>query len=122
MEYDWRLEGGLARSRMADRQTPQSLKTSVDWLKELSMSRELSVGDEQQWKMRFHVASATPADELLQRISKGIDGLPDWARQPDANRWTSDQEGRRVTLSLDAIPGTSSKEYQMEIRVSTKVN
>ena len=117
LEYDWKPEGGFVRSRMADRYVPGSLEASVDWPKDLAMKTDISVGDEQQWRMRFHVTSATPAEDLLQRIAKGMDSTPGWTHQPGANRWISDQEGNPVALSLDTMPGASAKDYQLELRV-----
>lgn len=121
LEYDWKPEGGFVRSRMADRYLPKSaLQKAVDWPKDLSMSQEFSVGDEQQWRMRFHVTSATPAEELLQRIAKGLDRMPGWTHQPGAYRWISEQEARHVTLSLGTTPLSSARDYQLEFRVRTQ--
>lgn len=122
LEYDWKPEGGFVRSRMADRYVPKSLEASVDWPKDLAMSKELSIGDERQWRMRFHVTSAIPANDLLQRIAKGMDRMPGWTRQPGANRWISNQEGHRVTLSLGTIPGPNAQDYPLELRVHTETD
>ncbi len=122
LEYDWKPEGGFVRSRMADRYVPKSLEASVDWPKDLSMAQELSIGDEQQWRMRFHVTSATPADDLLQRIAKGMDSTPGWTQQPGANRWVSDQEDRHVMLSVETSPGAGAQDYQLELRVHTQAD
>ncbi|MEZ0469792.1 DJ-1/PfpI family protein [Luteimonas salinilitoris] len=117
LEYDWKPDGGFVRSRMVDRYVPRSLEAAVDWPEDLVMHKDISVGDEQQWRMRFDVTSATPADDLLQRIAAGMDRAPDWSREPRANRWTSHQEGRRVALLLETTPGTSAQDYQLELRV-----
>jgi putative intracellular protease/amidase len=117
LEYDWKPEGGFVRSRLADRYVPAALETVVDWPKGLAMNRETSVGDEQQWRARFHVTSATPADDLLQRIAKGMDSQPGWTHQPGAHRWIGHQEGKRVTLALDATPGANAQDYQLDLRV-----
>ena len=122
LEYDWKPEGGFVRSRMADRYLPESLASSVDWPKYPSMSQEFSIGDEQQWHIRFHVTSDTPADELLQRIANGMDSAPGWTQQPGANRWVSDQEVRQVTLSFDTTAGVGSQDYQLDLHVSTQAD
>ncbi|WP_187775574.1 DJ-1/PfpI family protein [Luteimonas suaedae] len=117
LEYDWKPDGGFVRSRMADRYVPRSLEAAVDWPEDLVMNKDISIGDEQQWRMRFDVTSATPADDLLQRIATGMDGASGWSRDPRANRWISQQEGRRVALLLETTPGSSVQDYQLELRV-----
>ncbi|WP_190285647.1 DJ-1/PfpI family protein [Montanilutibacter psychrotolerans] len=119
LEYDWKPEGGFVRSRMADRHVPRSLDKAVEWPKDLAMSQEFSLGDEQQWRMRFHVTAGTTADDLLQRIAKGIASLPEWTREPGTNRWTADKEGRRVRLELDTTAGSSASDYRLDLRVAT---
>ncbi|MDQ3510373.1 MAG: DJ-1/PfpI family protein [Pseudomonadota bacterium] len=121
LEYDWKPEGGFVRSRMADRYVPASLD-AVDWPKDLVMKRDISIGDEHQWHMRFDVASATPAEELLQRIAKGMDSARDWTHQPGAHRWISEQEGKRVALSVDTTAGSSAQNYQLQLRVHAENN
>lgn len=117
LEYDWKPAGGFVRSRMADRHVPRALETSVDWPKDLAMSRLISTGDEQQWRMRFQVGSATSAEDLLELIAKGMQGESDWVRDADAHRWSSDREGRSVTLSMATTAGSSPQEYQLELQV-----
>ncbi len=118
LEYDWQPEGGFVRSRLADRYLSKSaLQKAVDWPRDLAMTQEFSIGDEQQWRMRFHVTSATPAADLLRRIARGMDSMPGWTQQPGANGWTSDQEGRRVTLSFGTTPGSSTQDYRLELRL-----
>lgn len=119
MEYDWKPDGGFVRSRLADRYLSKfALQKAVDWPKDLAMTRELSVGDEMQWRTLFHVTSATSADELLQRIGKGMGNVPGWTQQAGGNRWISDQEGHRVALSFNTIPGSSKQDYQLEFRLT----
>lgn len=119
LEYDWKPAGVFVRSRMADRYLPKSeLQKAVDWPSDLAMSQQFSVGDEQQWRMRFDVRSATPAEELVRRIGRGVDSLPGWKRQRGRDQWISDQEGRRVALDATAIPGSSVSAYALEIKVS----
>lgn len=123
LEYDWKPEGGFVRSRMADRYLPKSaLQKAVDWPKDLAMSQDLSIGDEQHWRMSFNVTSATPADELLQRIAKSLGNMAGWTRQPGSNSWISEQEGRRVALSLGTTPGSSAQDYHLELRVRTQAD
>lgn len=116
LEYEWKPDGGFVRSRMADRHVPRSLET-VDWPEDLVMHKDVSIGDERQWRMRFDVTSATPAEDLVRRIATVMDRAPGWSREPRANRWTSRQEGRRVALLLETMPGSSAQDYQLELRV-----
>jgi len=122
LEYDWKPDGGFVRSRMADRHVPKALETSIEWPEGLAMSNEVSVGDERQWLLRFHVTSATPADDLLQRIAKGMDGVPGWTRRPGGHRWHSEQEGRGVMLALDTTAGTGAQDYRLELRVQEETD
>lgn len=116
LEYDWNPEGGFVRSHMADRYVPASLD-AVDWPKDLVMKRDISIGDEYQWHIRFHVTSATTAEELLQRIAKGMDSAPGWTHQPGSHRWLSEQEEKRVAISFDSTPGNSAQDYELHLRV-----
>lgn len=117
LEYDWDPEGGFVRSRMADRYIPTSLESAVAWPADLSMEKVLGIGDERQWRLRLDVTSAVSAGNLLQRIGDGMDSLPGWARDPDAYRWTREQEGRRVALSLATTPGADARHYGLEVQV-----
>lgn len=119
LEYDWKPEGGFIRSRMADRYLPKSaLQSAVDWPGDLVMSQQFSVGDAQQWRMRFDVQSATPAEEMVRRIGEGVDRLPGWRRDPGSTRWVSHQEGQRVALDAIAAPGPSAGAYGLELKIS----
>lgn len=120
LEYDWQPEGGFIRSRMADRYIPMALESAVAWPEDLAMDKEVGIGDERQWLLRFNVTSATPAEDLLQRLGDGMDSLPEWSREAEAGHWTSKQEGRRVALSFDTTPGASAQQYQLEVRVRTE--
>jgi putative intracellular protease/amidase len=120
LEYDWKPEGGFVRSRMADRYLPQGLETAVDWPKDMAIRNDVSLGDERQWRTVYRVTSATPAAELLQRIAKGMQGMPGWSRQPGTHRWTSEQEGRQVGLSFETAPEADAKTYRLELRLDTK--
>jgi putative intracellular protease/amidase len=117
LEYDWKPEGGFVRSLMADRHVPVELETLVEWPEDLAMSREFSIGDERQWRMRFKVGTATPADALLQRVASGMDGIAGWTRQPGAYAWSSGQEGRQVVLSFEAVPGSDERDYRLVLHV-----
>jgi putative intracellular protease/amidase len=117
LEYDWNPDGGFVRSRMADRYVPAALRTEVDWPKDLAMSKEFAVGDVHQWHMHFEVTTATPAAEPLERIASGMDGIDGWTRQVPAHRWTSEQEGRKVTLAFDTAAGANPQSYTLDLRV-----
>jgi putative intracellular protease/amidase len=122
LEYDWKPDGGFVRSRMADRYIPKLLETSVDWPKDLVIHKDIATGDEQQWRMLYRVTSATPAADLEQRIARGMAGVPGWSRQADTLRWTSEQEGHRVELSLDTMLGSNARDYRLEVRVDVKAD
>lgn len=122
LEYDWKPEGGFVRSRMADRYWPRALETAVDWPKDMTIRDDISLGDEGQWRTVYHVSSATPAAELLQRIAKGMQGMPGWSRQPGTYRWTSEQEGREVVLSFETKPEAEANTYRLELRVDTNAS
>lgn len=117
LEYDWNPDGGFVRSRMADRYVPAALETAVDWPKDLAMRKDFAIGDEQQWRMHFDVATATPAADLMQRIASAMDGIDGWTRQAGTDRWTSEQEGRKVTLAFDTAPGATEQSYTLDLRV-----
>lgn len=119
LEYDWKPEGGFVRSRMADRYLPQALETAVDWPKDMAIRNDVSLGDDRQWRTVYHVTSATPAAELMQRIAKGMEGMPGWSRQPGTYRWTSKQEGRQVWLAFETAPEAEANTYRLELRVDT---
>jgi putative intracellular protease/amidase len=120
LEYDWKPEGGFVRSRMADRYAPKALEEAVEWPKDMVIRNDVSLGDEQQWRSVYHVTSATPATDLLQRIAKGMDGMPGWSRRPGTYRWNSEQEGRRVGFSVETTPEAEAKTYRLELRVDAK--
>lgn len=119
LEYDWKPDGGFVRSRMADRYLPKAeLQKAVDWPGDLDMSQQFSLGDEQQWHMRFDVRTAMTAAQFVQRIGDGIVSLPGWRRDRGGGQWSSDQEGRRVSLVATTIPGLSADAYELELKVS----
>jgi putative intracellular protease/amidase len=113
LEYDWKPEGGFVRSRMADRYLPGNLEMAVDWPKDMAIHTDISLGDERQWRKVYQVATATPAAELLQRIAKGMESSSEWSRKPDAFRWHSKQEGRRVELAFETTAGADAGHYQL---------
>lgn len=121
LEYDWKPEGGFVRSRMADRYLSKSpLQEAFDWPSDVSMSQQISIGDEQQWRMHFDVKSVTPSDELVRRVGEGLDSMRYWTRQPGSNQWISHQEGHRVALDVSAIPGAGGLHYGLELKVSAE--
>jgi hypothetical protein len=67
--------------------------------------------------MHFEVTTTTPAAELLERIASGMDGIDGWTRQAPAHRWTSEQEGRKVTLAFDTAAGANPQSYTLDLRV-----
>jgi hypothetical protein len=66
------------------------------------------------------VATATPADELLQRIAKGMESAAAWSRTPGTNRWHSTQEGRRVELAFDTVAGEDAGHYRLDVKIVTE--
>lgn len=123
LEYDWQPDGGFIRSRMADRYLSiAALQEAVDWPEDIAVSEQFSVGDEQQWRMRFHINSPTPAEELVRRIGRGLDSLPAWTRQASLDRWDSHQENRRVALGVTATPGTDPREYQLDFELAAPID
>ena len=120
LEYDWKPEGGFVRSRMADRYWPKALEAAVEWPQDMAIRTDISLGDEREWRTVYIITSATPAAELLQRIAKGMQGMPGWSRQPGTYHWTSEQDGRQVGLSFDTTPEAEAKTYRLELRVDTK--
>jgi putative intracellular protease/amidase len=123
LEYDWKPEGGFVRSRMADRYLSKSdLQKAVDWPKDIVLSQRVSIGDEQYWQSRFDVKSSTPADDLMRRIGRGLDSLPGWTREPGKDRWISFQDGHRVALDVAAPPGSSLREYSLELNMSVQTD
>lgn len=114
LEYDWKSDGGFVRSRMADRYVPATqLQEAVEWPKDMKIERLLGFGDETHWLSRFHVVSATPAKELLDRVRHGLEQIDGWKRVGQTDRWTSRQEGHHVTLLMQSVPGASAKEYDL---------
>lgn len=119
LEYDWKPQGGFVRSRMADRYVPRTFESAVEWPKDMVVRSDVSLGDERQWRTVYHVTTATPAAELLQRIAKGMDGMPGWSRESGTYRWTGEQEGRQVELSFETKPEAEANTYRLELRVDT---
>lgn len=119
LEYDWKPDGGFVRSRLADRHLPGALEKAVDWPKDLDARNEFSFGDELQWRKRYRIVSATPAQELLKRIGAGMDRQDGWTREPGELRWRSEREGRRWRLILSSQPGTDARHYSVEIGLSS---
>ena len=119
LEYDWKSEGGFVRTRMADRYIPANLQEVVQWPKDMKIDQISAFGDETQWQARYHVSSTTGAKALLDRVGKGVSGVAGWTRDGNAYRWTSQQEGHRVTMQFQTTPGTSAKEYELEVTIHT---
>jgi putative intracellular protease/amidase len=119
LEYDWKSDGGFVRSRMADRYIPAELHDAVQWPKDMKIDQLSAFGDEAQWQARYHVSSATDAKGLLDRMSKGVNGISGWTREGNTYRWTRSQEGRHVTMQFQTTPGSSAKEYDLEVTIQT---
>ena len=122
LEYDWKSDGGFVRSRMADRYIPKNLNEVVQWPKDMQIDPLSSFGDEAQWQSHFHITSATSPKALLNSISAGVDHVGGWTRDGQAYRWTSQQEGHRVTMEFQTKPGTSAKEYDLELTIQTSAS
>jgi len=119
LEYDWKSDGGFVRSRMADRYIPAELHDAVQWPKDMKIDQLSAFGDEAQWQARYHVSSATDAKGLLDRMGKGVNGIVGWTREGNTYRWTRLQEGRHVTMQFQTTPGSSAKEYDLEVTIQT---
>ena len=119
LEYDWAPEGGFVRSRLADRYLPKAaLQKAVDWPADLAMSQQFSMGDERQWRMRFDVRSSVPAEQLVERISAGLQRLGGWSRERGKARWISHQERHRIALDATTVSGPNAADYQLELKVT----
>jgi putative intracellular protease/amidase len=119
LEYDWKSDGGFVRSRMADHYIPSGLHDAVQWPKDMKIDELSAFGDEAQWQSRYKVTSATGSKALLDLMSKGLSGMAGWTREGNTYRWISQQEGRRVTMQLQTTPGSSAKEYVLELTIQT---
>lgn len=115
LEYDWQPNGGFIRSRLADRYLPNP---DVQWPGDAKIHRLLSLGDEQQWRQRFHVASKTPPAQMLALIETALDDVDEWERADgdEPHVWQRDADGRQVRLRLLAQPGTDES-YVLELEL-----
>jgi putative intracellular protease/amidase len=115
LEYNWKPDGGFVRSRLADRYlTKKQLQAGVDWPKDAKFDEYVSAGDLDQWVERYHVQTATPAAELLDRLDAGARKTGLW-KAAGQHRWSSQQENRDVTMSFTTKPGVDAAHYQLEI-------
>lgn len=117
LEYDWRPDDGFVRGRMADRYLP-GLR-DVQWPADITFERLVAVGDEDQWRTRYRIASQTPREELLSRIARSIDG-DGWRRVADEDRyrWRRDLDGRRLVLTVTTWPGEPDGTFELESRLA----
>lgn len=115
LEYDWKPEGGFVRSRLADRfLTKQQIQGGVDWPKDAKFDEYVSVGDPDKWETHYHVQTATPAAEMLDRLDVGVRKTGLW-KAAGAHRWTSRQENRDVTLTFATRPGVDASHYDLDM-------
>jgi putative intracellular protease/amidase len=115
LEYNWKPDGGFVRSRLADRYlTKKQLQAGVDWPKDAKFDEYVSAGDLDQWVERYHVQTATPAAELLDRLDVGVRKTGLW-KAAGHHRWSSRQENRDVTLSFTTKPGVDASHFELEI-------
>jgi len=115
LEYDWKPDGGFVRSRMADRfLTKKLLQAGVEWPKDAKFDEYVSTGDLDQWVSRYHVETATPAAELLDRLDAGARKSGLW-KAAGKHRWTNRQEGRDVMLSFETQPGADARHFELDI-------
>jgi transcriptional regulator GlxA family with amidase domain len=115
LEYDWKPEGGFVRSRLADRYlTKQQVQAGVDWPKDAKFDEYVSVGDLDKWTTHYHVQTATPAAEMLDRLDVGVRKTGLW-KAAGPHRWTSRQENSDVTLSFATRPGADVSHYDLDM-------
>ena len=115
LEYDWKPDGGFVRSRLADRYlTKQQVQAGVDWPKDAKFDEYVSVGDLGKWETHYHVHTATPAAEMLDRLDVGVRKTGLW-KAAGPHRWTSLQENRDVTLSFATRPGVDASHYDLDM-------
>lgn len=115
LEYDWKPEGGFVRSRLADRYLTKSLlQAGVDWPKDAKFDEYVSAGDLDRWETRYHVQTATPAAELLDRLDVGARKTGLW-KAAGPHRWSSRQENRDVTLSFSTTAGVDASHYDLQM-------
>lgn len=115
LEYDWKPEGGFVRSRLADRYlAKQQFQAGVDWPKDAKFDEYVSAGDLDQWVTRYHVQTATPAAELLDRLDVGVRKTGIW-KAAGPHHWTSRQENRDITLTFTTKPGVDASHYDLDM-------
>jgi putative intracellular protease/amidase len=118
LEYDWKPEGGFVRSRLADRYLDkQRFQAGVDWPKDARFDEYVDAGDRDQWVARYHVQTATPATELLDRLDIGVRKSGLWKAE-GTHRWGSRQENHYVTLAFATKPGADASHFDLEMTIA----
>lgn len=113
LEYDWDPNGGFIRARMADRYLPSL--SNVAWPQDMKLQRLISIGDLNNWRIRYQIVSATPPDALLALMR---DDLIAEGWRPDAansaHTWSKRIEEKTARLTFATLPITDDAGYAME--------
>lgn len=117
LEYDWRPDHGFVRGRMADRLMP-TLR-GVAWPQDMSVEQLYSLGDENQWRQRLKVHTATPAEGIMQLIANDLDNDKQWRRDPSAggHAWQRAGTHKPGRFSMTLLPGAGAQEFELVLEM-----
>ncbi|MFC3120707.1 DJ-1/PfpI family protein [Agaribacter flavus] len=100
LEYDWNLDQGFVRGKLADKHYPNWNKALFEGL---NFQKTLGVGDELRWKSVFTVSGAQNAKQLNDIFKEQLEQAKSWTKN-EAEQWVKNTPDGTWQLFYELSP------------------